>query len=818
MSSQINEQMNKKNTLVCYHCSSQILPGELIEAELGGETHPFCCPGCMAIAQTIHGEGLEVFYARRSQSGEKPAAYLASDEIPEKLKPYDDPSLRGRFTRPSGGEGDLETTLRLEKIRCAACVWLCEQHLRRNAGVKDVQINYVTQKVMVRFSSDKTSLARLLFEIERIGYEAWPFEPSQSLDRAKKERRHLLLRLGVAMLGMMQVMMYAWPTYVGADITPEFEILLGWTSWLLTVPVMVYSAGPIFQSAWRSVQSFKQTHMLGMDVPIALALALAFIAGTINLIAGVGHTYFDSITMFVAFILAARYVELLARQDAQGGAEALAKQLPATCERALNYPASQEIEVVPVVNCNPGEVLRVSPGEVVPADGVLIENVSALDESLLTGESKPVEKKIGDRVYAGTHNILNPLFMRIEAVGQSTRIAGIASLLDQALLAKPVMVSLAEKWTAYFVAFLLFGAFASSAIWLYFDPSRAWTVLVSVLVASCPCALSLAVPTAMAAAQGAVTKLGLLIVRGHVMEGLVKATDLVLDKTGTLTMGQPELQEVINLRAGYRRENALALAAVLEAGQRHPLALSLMRAATAENLSLPTLSEPVINQLGKGLSSGEYRLGSALWLGVEQSAQQGQYGQVHLADAKGLIASFVFLDTSRAGLEQFLKVVKSRKIAVHLVSGDDRATVAWWAHHVGIEHYQGGCTPEDKYDYIERLQKEGRFVWAIGDGVNDAPLLARADISIAVGAGAPLAAAGADAILTASSLEPLAKTLLLADKTHAIIKENLWWALAYNLLAIPAAMMGLVNPWVAGIGMSLSSLAVTLNAWRLRKA
>ena len=810
--------MNQQNSLVCYHCSSQSLPGEFIEAELGAELRLFCCPGCMAIAQTIHGEGLEVFYARRSQSGDKPAAYLASNEIPEKLKPYDDPSLRGRFTRTSGGEGDLETTLRLEKIRCAACVWLCEQHLRRNAGVQDVQINYVTQKVMVRFSPDKTSLARLLFEIERIGYEGWPFEPSQSLDRAKKERRHLLLRLGVAMLGMMQVMMYAWPTYVGADITPEFEILLGWTSWLLTVPVMVYSAGPIFQSAWRSVQSFKQTRMLGMDVPIALALALAFTAGTINLVTGVGHSYFDSITMFVAFILAARYVELIARQDAQGGAEALAKQLPATCERALNFPASQEIEVVPVVNCNPGEVLRVSPGEVVPADGVLIENVSALDESLLTGESKPVEKKIGDRVYAGTHNILNPLFMRIEAVGQSTRIAGIASLLDQALLAKPVMVSLAEKWTAYFVAFLLFGAFASSAIWLYFDPSRAWTVLVSVLVASCPCALSLAVPTAMAAAQGAVTKLGLLIVRGHVMEGLVKATDLVLDKTGTLTMGQPELQEVINLRAGYRRENALALAAVLEVGQRHPLALSLMRAATAENLSLPTLSEPVINQLGKGLSSGEYRLGSALWLGVEQSAQLGQYGQVHLADAQGLIASFVFLDTPRAGLEQFLKVVKSRKIAVHLVSGDDRATVAWWAHHVGIEHYQGDCTPEDKYDYIERLQKEGRFVWAIGDGVNDAPLLARADISIAVGAGAPLAAAGADAILTASSLEPLAKTLLLADKTHAIIKENLWWALAYNLLAIPAAMMGLVNPWVAGIGMSLSSLAVTLNAWRLRKA
>ena len=773
----------------------------------------------MAIAQTIHGEGLEVFYARRAQSSDKPAAYLASSEIPDSLTPYDDPSLLGRYTRPSSEEAYLETTLRLEKIRCAACVWLCEQHLRRIPGVKEVQINYVSQKVKVEFSPEKTSLARLLFEIERIGYEAWPFEPSLSIEKSKKERRQLLTRLGVALLGMMQVMMYAWPTYVGdSDITVEYDLLLGWTSWILTVPVMTYSAGPIFRAALRSVASFRQTHMLGMDVPIALALALAFSAGTVNLVTGSGQGYFDSITMFVAFILAARYVELLARQDAQGGAEALAKQLPATCERVPSYPTSQQVEIVPVVHCNPGEVIRVPPGDVVPADGILIESESSLDESLLTGESKPIDKKIGDRVYAGTHNILNPILMRIDAVGQSTRIAGIASLLDQALQAKPVMVSLAEKWAGYFVGFLLMVAFLSSAIWYYVDPSRAWTVLVSVLVASCPCALSLAVPTAMAAAQGAVTKLGLLIVRGHVLEGLVKATDLVLDKTGTLTMGQPELQEVIVVRPEFSRADVLSIAASMEAGQKHPLALSLLRAAEADNLSLGTLPEAVINQLGKGLSSGIYRLGSAAWVGAQQIAQDGQYGQVHLADNKGLIASFLFLDTPRAGLEKLLTAARSRKIAVHLVSGDDEVTVAWWAHHVGIDRFKGVCSPEDKYRYIESLQNQGRVVWAIGDGINDAPLLARADVSIAVGAGAPLATAGADAILTASSLAPLAKSLLLADKTQRVIKENLIWALVYNLLAIPVAMMGWVNPWVAGIGMSLSSLAVTLNAWRLRKA
>lgn len=803
----------------CYHCGSFILPSHSYELELSGINRKFCCSGCLAIAQTIHGEGLEVFYARRVQSSDKPAAYLAFNEIPDSLAPYDDPSLISRYTRPIGEDGNLETTLRLEKIRCAACVWLCEQHLQRIPGINDVQINYVSQKVKVAFSPEKTSLARLLFEIERIGYEAWPFEPSLSLDRSKKERRQLLTRLGVALLGMMQVMMYAWPSYVGdSDITLEYDLLLGWTSWALTVPVIIYSAGPIFKAAWRSVASFRQTHILGMDVPIALALALAFSAGTVNLVTGSGQGYFDSITMFVAFILAARYIELLARQDAQGGAEALAKQLPATCERMLHYPVSRQVEIVPVINCNPGEVLRIPPGDIVPADGILIECESSLDESLLTGESKPIDKKIGDRVYAGTHNILNPMLMRIDAVGQSTRIAGIASLLDQALQAKPLMLSLAEKWAGYFVGFLLVVAFLSSAIWWYVDPSRAWTVLVSVLVASCPCALSLAVPTAMAAAQGAVTKLGLLIIRGHVLEGLVKATDLVLDKTGTLTIGQPELKEVYIARPEFSRADVLSIAASMELGQKHPLALSLLRAAEAENCLLKNLAEPVTNQLGKGLSSGVYRLGSSVWVDTQQIAQEGQYGQVHLADDKGLIASFLFLDTPRAGLEKLLTAAKSRKISVHLVSGDDPKTVAWWAHQVGIKSYKGACSPEDKYHYIENLQKEGHFVWAIGDGINDAPLLARADVSIAVGAGAPLATAGADAILTASSLAPLAQSLLLADKTQRIIKENLIWALVYNLLAIPAAMMGWVNPWVAGIGMSLSSLVVTLNAWRLRKA
>ena len=811
--------------LNCYHCGSHIPEDTYCAAELGGLKQVFCCPGCMAIAQTIHGEGLDVFYSRRMQLGVKPDQALSSNTIPNRLLAYDDPVLLARFTRPIN-DGLLETTLRLEKIRCAACVWLCDQHLKRIPGVSDVQINYVTQKAKIQFRLEQCNLSHLLFEIERIGYSAWPFELSQAADLGRRERRHLLTRLGVALLGMMQVMMYAWPTYTGTgDLSQEYGALLGWASWFLTVPVILYSAGPIFLAAWRSIRHFPQTHILGMDVPIAIALGLAFFAGTLNLLTGNGASYFDSITMFVAFILGARYVELLARQDAQSGAEALAKQIPAICEKYLHYPDSLELKAVPVVNCNQGDFIRVSPGEIIPADGILIANETEIDESLLTGEARAIGKKIGDLLYAGSHNILNPCIMRIDAVGQATRIAGIAALLDEALLAKPHLVSMAERWASHFILFLLATALIASGLWFIFDPSKSWSVLVAVLVASCPCALSLAVPTAMAAAQGAVTKLGILIVRGHVMESLLTVTDLVVDKTGTLTLGQPELKSIRLARTDFSAQRALSLAAAMEAGQTHPLALSILRAAALENLQVDNLPRPSHGTLGRGLHVGEYRLGNALHVGLNRpietellERQSGEHGKVYLADGQGLIATFLFLDTPRPGVQELLVAAQHRMIKVHLVSGDDSQTVAWWANYFGITDFSSEVSPEGKYAYVAKLQEQGKFVWAIGDGVNDAPLLARANVSVAVGAGAPLITAGADAILTTNSLEPLVNLLRSAIKTRLIIKENIAWALLYNVVAIPVAMLGWVNPWVAGIGMSLSSLFVTLNAWRLRKA
>jgi Cu2+-exporting ATPase len=547
---------------------------------------------------------------------------------------------------------------------------------------------------------------------------------------------------------------------------------------------------------------------------------LAFIAGTISLVLGVGESYFDSITMFIAFLLGARYLELLARQDAQGGAEALAKQLPATCDRFEDYPNTDLTKSVPVVRCVLGDVLRISPGDVIPVDGVLLSGEASLNEAILSGESRPVSKNVGDVLYAGSHNIVSPIVMRITALGQGTRIAGIASLLDKALLAKPQVVGLAEKWAGYFVVFLMAAAGLTAIAWYFLDPLKAWETAVAVLVASCPCALSLATPAAMAAAQGAITKLGLLVVRGHVMETLAKATDLVIDKTGTLTTGHPELKAILALRSGYTEQQVLAIAAAMESGQKHPLGLAILEAAEKQQIQPVILNQAPVSELGKGLHSGIYQLGARQWLNLEPISidqENEQASLIYLKDDQGLLAVFALLDTPRPGAMEFIQQVQARGIQVHLLSGDDQQTVAWWARYFGIEDHRGGALPEDKFSFSEALQKEGKVVWAVGDGVNDAPFLAKANISVAVGSGAPLAQAGADAVLTTESLKPLSQALDLADKTKIIMRQNLIWAFVYNVLAIPIAMMGLVNPWIAGIGMSLSSLAVTLNAWRLRK-
>lgn len=832
---QVVSKINQKASfpterLACYHCSQVCELDTPFKLVLGGELRYFCCAGCQAIAQTIHGQGLEAFYGRR-QAMEPPKKGV-SLEVPETLLAFDDQILLDRYA-PKNADGDSEiyrlTTLRLENIRCAACVWLNEQHWRQIPGVIDVQVNYATQRARIKFDEQRCQLSQLLFAAQEIGYYAWPFDPSASADLAKAEQRTLLFRVGVALLGMMQVMMYAWPTYNDSvELTKEYAQLMGWASWFLTLPVIFYSANPIFKAAWSSLRMFPKTRLLGMDVPVTLALLLAFIAGTMNLVRGDGQTYFDSITMFVAFLLLARYVELRARHSASGGAEALAKQIPATCEQI--DVSNDCIKIIPVVRVGVGDTIRVSPGDVIPVDGEMVSEEASVSEALLTGESRPIPKMLGQMLYAGSHNLGTPLIMRAKAIGQATRMAGIAGLLDEALSTKPSLATLAEKWAAYFVLVLMVLALGTGLYGYMAQTGEAWVRAVAVLVVSCPCALSLAAPAALAAAQGALAKIGLLVVKGHALEGLSHVTDLVLDKTGTLTLGHLSVVNTQVIDSDYSLERVIQIAGQLEAGQAHPLAYAISQLAQSYGFKAKE-HEIASYQIGKGVSSGEYFLGSLTWL--ESLGKKGDSSKIQsqtnensgnrsqtmiaLANQEKIIAYFVLADQARAGGAELIRFAKERRIGVHLISGDDHQAVAFWAKKFEIKHFLGCQLPEDKLAYIQRLQKKGSKVLAIGDGINDAPQLAQADVSMAVGQGVPLAQAGADLILVEENLLAVSQGLGHAQKTRNVIRQNLIWAFIYNMTAIPLAMVGCINPWIAGIGMSLSSLAVTLNAWRLRK-
>ena len=839
-------------SLACYHCSQPCERDTPFTAELGGQTRLFCCSGCQAIAQTIHGQGLDMFYTRRVGL-EAPLEGVGGDlsQVPDELLAYDDEALLSRFAplivsgsvvsnESEAGTASArvrQTTLRLEKIRCAACVWLNEQHWRQMPGVLDVQVNYVTQRARIRFDEARCRFSTLLYAARQIGYLAWPFDPSASADLAKAEQRRLLFRLGVALVGMMQVMMYAWPTYTNhTDMTAEQERLMGWAGWLLTLPVIFYSAWPMFSSAWHSVRRFWKTRTVGMDVPVAIALILAFSAGTFNLIHGVGQTYFDSITMFVALLLLARYVELRARHSAQGGAEALVRQLPATCHQVLNYGMTdQQVRIIPVVKVGIGESIRVSPGDVIPVDGELLSEMASLSEALLTGESKPVEKQQGSPVFAGSHNLANTIYMRSTAVGNATRMAGIAGLLEEALNTKPLWAGIAEKWAGYFVMLLLLLSFGTGLYWELAGVADAWVRAVAVLVVSCPCALSLAAPAALAAAQGAMTRQGLLVVKAHALDGLATANTLVLDKTGTITSGRLKVVSVQLVSPNFSQAEVLAIAAQLEDGQKHPVANALIEAASHERKDFSLQGESQY-MVGHGISQGEWQLGSPAWIAQigknpenriatdipnlasnQTSKQSSGQTQVDLAGPEGIVAHFIFEDEVRQGADELVGQARAMGLRIHLISGDAQSTVKSWANRFNITQYRGGMLPEDKLAYIQALQKEGAKILAVGDGINDAPQLAQADVSIAVGQGAPLAQAGADIILVDPSLKAIAQGLLHAHRTRQIIRQNLTWALVYNLAAIPLAVGGWINPWIAGIGMSVSSLVVTLNAWRLRK-
>ncbi|MGI9142472.1 MAG: heavy metal translocating P-type ATPase, partial [Fluviibacter sp.] len=718
---------------------------------------------------------------------------------------------------------EQEASLVLEGITCAACVWLNEQHVAQVPGVLAVEVNYTTRRARIRWDNHRVALSQILKAIADIGYRAHPFDPARQEAVAQKERRAMLWRLAVSGLGMMQVMMYAYPTYIAndGDLAPDIEALLRWSSLLLTLPVIFYACGPFFRNAWRDIK-FRR---VGMDTPVALGIGAAFVASVWATIVNHGHVYYDSINMFVFFLLGGRYLELLARQKALRATEELGRLAPAFADRLLVGDSNEATERVLVSALSVGDLVLVKPGTQVPADGSVVAGKTSVDESLLTGESLPVSKSVGTLVTGGSLNIESPITMRVEQVGEETRLSAILKLMERGALEKPVAVTTADRVASWFLWGLLLLAAITAVVWWWLDPSRALPVTVAVLVVSCPCALSLATPVALTIATGRLAREGLLVTRGHAVETLAQVTDVVLDKTGTLTTGVMKL-ELIEVLSTVNEQRCLQIAASLEQTSSHPLALSLVRAA----YDLPRLDVNEANhETGGGIEATvdgrRLRIGHADYVSVlvgklpipESSSASTAATTLYLGERGAWLARFDISDALRPDALAAINSLKALGCSVSLLSGDDPKVVRSIAEQLGISDAAGRELPQTKLARVAKLQAAGRVVCMVGDGINDAPVLAHAQVSVAMGEGTELARTQADCVLLGQQLQVLPAAIRLSRAARKTIRENLWWAVIYNAIALPVAMGGFLTPWLAGIGMSFSSLWVVLNSLRLQK-
>ena len=809
----------------CYHCGLPVPEHTDHVVSIDGQSRRMCCIGCEAVAQAIVDNGLIDYYRHRDAMPESRREAMPAEL--QELGLFDHPDFQSTFVRPVG-EDEREATLILEGITCAACVWLNEQHVSRLDGVSAIDINYATRRARVRWRNDAVKLSEILAAIQAIGYRAYPFDAERSEQVAQRERRSMLWRVFVAGFGMMQVMMYAIPAYIAGDdgsMTADIELLLRWASLVLTLPVVLYSAAPFFERAVRDLR----LRRLGMDVPVALGVGAAFTASVWATVTDAPEVYFDSVTMFVFFLLCGRYLEMLARQRAVRGVDELGKVLPAFADRICG----DVVQRVPVAQLAVGDRVRVRPGETIPADGWVAEGESEVDESLLTGESRPVVKGVDDPLTGGTVNRGSALVMQVSGVGEATRLAAIQMLMDRAAAEKPAIATQADRVARVFISSLLVVAAATFAFWQWYDPSQALWVFVSVLVVACPCALSLATPTALTVATDTLARLGVLVTRGHAIEAMASANHFVFDKTGTLTFGR---LRVCRMVAFTGEEAALvSLAAALERDSEHAVGSGILAFAEARDV---TPADGVCERrsvTGQGVEAalGEAVMrignpgfvadlvGEPLPADLVKLQDQGltvvALGQRD-ADGGRWLGVFALDDEQRPDGQALLASLDQGGARCAILSGDGAGAVDALARQLGVADARSGLSPEAKRDAVCAMQAEpGAVVLMVGDGVNDAPVLAQAQVSVAMGGGTDLARNQADVVLLSGQLADLQRAVVLSKRTLRIIRQNLWWSFGYNGVSVPLAMAGLVTPWMAGIGMAASSLLVVINALRLQR-
>ena len=791
---------------LCFHCSTPVPSGVNIELAIKGKQESFCCPACRAVTQTILGSGLDQYYKHRDNAnGERPT----SQENENQLSLYDSDAVQSQFVRTLA-DGTKEATFVIEGIHCAACVWLLEKHIGSQPGAVSFNVNLTNHRARLIWHPEQSPLSELMKSIQSIGYTPHPYHPNQEEQLYQQEKRRAIYRLGIAGVGMMQVMMMAAALYLGAAYVMEENIqtFIRWTSFIVATPVVLYAARPFFTAALRDIR----TRHLSMDVPVSIAVGGAYLASIWATFTRSGEVYYDSVSMFTFFLLIGRFFEMQARHRTGMAGNELANLLPASATR---IDAKGET-LVPVSELKPGDRVLVKPGHSIPADGILFTAHTSIDESALTGESLPVSKRLGDAVVGGTMNVEQAIEVEITSGADQSRMTAILNLLDRAQADKPKVAMIADRVASYFVAGVLITALAVGITWWQIKPEDAFWITLSVLVVTCPCALSLATPTALTAAIGTLRKIGLLVTRGHVLESLASSTSVYFDKTGTLTTGQLSLRATHSLN-GESIEDLTRLAAAVESRSEHPI-------ASAFTPFFEVAADSATNFVGEGIEGALH--GRTVRIGKPAFAAQIYPGEAPahpdetgiwllMSDASGPIAWFVIDDQLRPEAVDAVKQLQSLGLKVGMLTGDQPANAARIAQELGIDHFEANLAPESKLERVKALQAGGEKILMVGDGINDIPVLTGAQTSIAMNGATDLAKTSADAVLVSSDLLRIPQAIKLARKTGNIIRQNIGWALIYNLIALPLAATGFIAPWMAAIGMSASSLVVVGNALRL---
>ena len=878
----------------CYHCQQPVPAGIHITDDHG---HAYCCHACEAVAHIISAHHLEQYYQVR----DRPAPRPEHPYDPAHWQAYDLPEIAAQYTYKDGD--DQEIHLYIDGLHCAACTWLISHALQDAHGISHTRINLGTGRAEIRWRD--TPLSAILATIASLGYTPNLHTPDEEDNKQRRERNHDLLRLIVAGLGMMQVMMFATGLYTGAwhGIDHEYEQLLRWISLLCSAPVMLYAGYPYLKNAWLGLRHRQPN----MDLPIALACAGAWLASLYHTLIGRGEIYYDGVTMFIFFISISRYLEAHTRRRARHNQQHFARLLP---DAVYKYNDRGEAQLVPLPAIQPGDHIRVLPTHTIPVDGEITGGASRIDENMLTGESTPQYKTSGDRVHAGSTNLQSPLDIRVTQTGQQTTLAAIRRISARAEQHRSPQIDRNQALAQQTVLAVLILAAAGYLLWQWIEPARAFDIALAILVATCPCALSLATPTVLTAALNHAHKHHILIKNSNPLDRLTHIRRILFDKTGTLTQGKSQLR-----RSDYYGEpqRLLAIAKTLETHSTHPIAWYYSQQPVA-NVAMDNIEQ----YSGKGIS-GDYdgsrwHIGSAAYMqengveilpteqppppvgegwggvrshtadadtttdagwplmadknnvghkyptyeentplpceagegwggGVEKSRMaitdnkavpcdpkltpprpsptgggsaltDANTTHVYLAENRELRAHYQLGDPERDNLAATLARLQAH-YHLAIASGDRAENVARLAARYGITDRHGGLDPAAKLALLEANDPEHTLM--IGDGINDAPVLARASVSVAVGRANPLSQTHADIVLLKNGPEALPYLLDLAARSRRITRQNLIWATVYNLTILPLAISGYLTPWIAALGMSTSSLLVIANALRIHR-